>query len=564
MNRSILQRARKAIFHPLVFAAFPILSLFMQNMGKGYLREALLITAGALVFCLVLWVLVNLLVKDAARSAILVSVFFLLFLSFGHALSAATAILDRVGLLERWWVLIYGSAADIGWLILWGLLLAAVAFYVVKRLKNVSMATDLLNVVSLALVLMLGVNFFAADGFQIYVKPHLDDLAHSAAEANADPDTEFLARVVQRVYFPIVRRDPTDETAVPTYGHVWLELSPPQVSAPSERPDIYYIVLDMYARSDVLRDLYDYDNSDFLAFLEEKGFYVARESTANYPYTTHSLASSLNYMYVDDVVEQVGQISGHSLSAAMIGNSRLFDYLSDQGYTTITFATGYWFTELKDSDIYLAPAEVHWNPSEFQVGLIELTPLSKIAAVHATKDQVARRRVLFALDHLADATEIDAPTLVFAHINAPHDPWVFGADGRPVASKDGYTYDEYVEAYREQAAFVSWRAQQAIEEILSRSATPPIIILQSDHGACYGPYEEHLAQRMSILNAIYFPDQGYEDLYQTISPVNTYRVVLNRFLGTDYELLEDRNYYSSLEYPYDFVDVTEDVSSAGH
>ena len=526
-------------------------------MGKGYLREALLITAGALVLCVLLWLLVNLLVKDRNRSAIIVSAFFLLFLSFGHALSAANAVLERTGLIDKAWFLVRGNAADLAWVILWVVLFATITFYVARRLKNVRMATDLLNIMALACLVLLGVNFLAADGFRAHVRPHFDALTQNLLELGAESDTEMDTGAVHRVFFPIVSHDPAN------FEHVWLEMSYPEASAPGASPDIYYIVLDMYARSNVLRSRFSYDNSEFLSFLEGEGFYVAHESTSNYPYTTHSLASSLNYMYINDIAEQMEQIQGHGLSASMIANSRLSDYLKSQGYRTVAFSTGYWFTELSDSDFYWEPTQAWWYPSEFQTGLIELTPFSRISGVRGTQDDVDRQRVLYTLDHIADATGIDSPTLVFAHINAPHDPFVFGSDGRPVASQPGYTYDEYVEAYREQVAFVTVRAQQMIEEILSKSPEPPVIVLQSDHGATYGPYGENLAERMSILNAYYFPDQGYEDLYQTISPVNTFRVVLNRFLGTDYDLLDDRNYYSRPETPYDFVDVTEEVSP-GH
>jgi hypothetical protein len=227
----------------------------------------------------------------------------------------------------------------------------------------------------------------------------------------------------------------------------------------------------------------------------------------------------------------------------------------------VAFETGYWFTELKDSDIYLEPAQLRWKPSEFQAGLIQLTPLSRIAGVHATKDYVARKRVLFTMDHLADAAEIDGPTLVFAHINAPHSPWVFGSEGQPVASRTGYTYEEYVEAYRGQVMFITQKAQEAIEEILSSSPEPPIIILQGDHGTCYVSCDDDPSERVSILNAYYFPDQDYEDLYQTITPVNTFRVVLDKFFGANYDLLTDRTYYYYRPAtPYDFVDVTDQVT----
>ena len=40
------------------------------------------------------------------------------------------------------------------------------------------------------------------------------------------------------------------------------------------KPDVYYIILDMYGRDDVLKDRFSYDNSEFLKELEELGFVV--------------------------------------------------------------------------------------------------------------------------------------------------------------------------------------------------------------------------------------------------------------------------------------------------
>ncbi len=65
----------------------------------------------------------------------------------------------------------------------------------------------------------------------------------------------------------------------------------------ANRPDIYYIILDGYGRSDVLQRYYDFDNAEFLEGLRHRGFYVADKSSTNYPYTAHSLSSSLNMRY---------------------------------------------------------------------------------------------------------------------------------------------------------------------------------------------------------------------------------------------------------------------------
>ena len=43
-------------------------------------------------------------------------------------------------------------------------------------------------------------------------------------------------------------------------------------------------------------------------------------------------------------------------------------------------------------------------------------------------------------------------------------------------------------------------------------------------------------------------DEAKKDLYPTITPINSFRVVFNSYFGTNYPLLEDQSYYAfSLE-----------------
>jgi len=64
-----------------------------------------------------------------------------------------------------------------------------------------------------------------------------------------------------------------------------------------------------------------------------------------------------------------------------------------------------------------------------------------------------------------------------------------------------------------------------------------------------------LLNDFSILNAYYFPDQDYSDLYDSISPVNSFRVVLNRYLGAAYPILEDLTFGGTHE-PFTLNDET--------
>jgi hypothetical protein len=64
----------------------------------------------------------------------------------------------------------------------------------------------------------------------------------------------------------------------------------------------------------------------------------------------------------------------------------------------------------------------------------------------------------------------------------------------------------------------------------------------------------------SILNAYYLPGCDYSQLYDSISPVNTFRVILNHYFGTEFELLKDESFFSTKSQPYNFVNVTSELN----
>jgi hypothetical protein len=65
---------------------------------------------------------------------------------------------------------------------------------------------------------------------------------------------------------------------------------------------------------------------------------------------------------------------------------------------------------------------------------------------------------------------------------------------------------------------------------------------------------------MPILNAYYFPEQKYNQLYPGISPVNTFRVIFSEIFGQDLPLLPDSSFYSTWDRHYKLVNVTDQVN----
>ena len=95
-----------------------------------------------------------------------------------------------------------------------------------------------------------------------------------------------------------------------------------------DRPfDIYYIVLDGYARGDILKEIYAYDNQPFLTQLEELGFYVADSSYANYNQTRLSIPSALNMAYMQDLGINTATPFNLPDHLELIRKAALFDFL---------------------------------------------------------------------------------------------------------------------------------------------------------------------------------------------------------------------------------------------
>jgi hypothetical protein len=346
----------------------------------------------------------------------------------------------------------------------------------------------------------------------------------------------------------------------------------------TSRPDIYYFILDGYGRADVLEEFYGLDNTSFIQYLESKGFFVAGASHTNYIQTIFSLSSALNFTYIGP--EPPGA-SGREYFTEKIADNHLVDLLETCGYQTVTFDTGFSFTDNVEADVHLSKS----GPlTGFESLLLAGTPLESLAAKlnQQPPDQSYeghRSRVLFVFDQLRRLPRQPSPKFVFAHILSPHPPFVFDAQGKPVepgrsySIGDGNDYagglEEYRAGYAGQVQFVNEQLEKTVDAILARSSGPPVIIIQGDHGPGShldwgSPDRTCLLERTSILNAYYLPGAGEEELYASISPVNSFRTVLNEYFGTDLDRLPDKTFFTSQRLPRQVIDVTGERATTDH
>jgi len=328
-----------------------------------------------------------------------------------------------------------------------------------------------------------------------------------------------------------------------------------------EKPDIYYIIMDRYASAEVYESL-GYDNRGFINYLEDKGFYVVPNGHSNYCKTSLSLASSLNMDYID--------------TQALTNTLAIWRFMEDNAVKGFLQTGDYTFINVgsfaMNQTNYNRYADINYRykgnvfTSDFFQELYKSTIASFAKAPVRYARECYRDTILYQFETLETIPLMGEPTFTFAHILCPHGPWVFNPDGSYPAENE-VNERSRIENNFNQVLYANERLEQLINKILNESVTPPIIIIQGDEGVYtdeynQGPISENegYRQRLGILNAYYLPHEGGNALYESITPVNTFRVVFNEYFGANLELLPDKSHFITfLRYPLVSIDVTDEL-----
>lgn len=507
--------------HPFLIAIFPILFIYTQNAYETDLSEIILPSILALVVVSVLLFLLRSFGIEKTKTSLIVTMLIFSFFIYGHLVHLFVKSLS----IDSSWI----DPKNITFFLL--ALFLFVTGVLISRMKKPSVK------------LVAWLNYFTA--LLIFIQIIQGGYVLATRELNDEPDDH---------------REVTEE----------LKKIDTQTN-PNDR-DIFYIILDGYARSDNMKNYYSYDNSSFIDFLKEKGFYVADSSYANYCQTLLSLGSSMNLDYLDKVGDFYHLDHDRMPLAEKLWHNRLFAFLRNRGYEITAFATGLNYTEFKDAEQYLSPK---LSLSQYDNILLDYTPLPYLFDFKKDQYDQHRERIDFVFDKLSEIKKTDQPKFIFAHVIAPHPPFVFDSTGsaleadRPFTISDGNGYfqhggtvDEYVTHYRDQAIYLSKKIQKIVKDILDNYPDlKPIIIVQGDHGPGSRTYwnlvkKTDMHERYGILNAYYLPDFPDSILYKQISPVNSFRMICDYYFDQSYPLLPDSSYFSTFSYPFHFYNVT--------
>ena len=340
-------------------------------------------------------------------------------------------------------------------------------------------------------------------------------------------------------------------------------LSPP-VTVPDNPPDIYFIILDGYADNEILEKYYNYDNSDITEYLKELGFIVPSKTHSNYAKTSTSVPSTLNLDYIQNITNGIEDSIFWWLMDPFVQESQAHLFLKEAGYQSLAIATDWDITNNTKAYIYLSPYQYHLTQFEgvylAKTQLRVFSPLiSRVAFVPSFESH--GKLLEYNFETLANIPEIPGPKFVFAHIVAPHPPFIIDDEGNHTEPSYGFTFNDaenffglgntgkdYKTGYINKLEFANAELKKTIEAILSKSEVPPIILIQADHGpglrTDFSSSENTcLEERFSIFSAYYLPNLDHNPIPDEFTPVNLFRIVFNEYFSTEFPLLENSSYY---------------------
>jgi hypothetical protein len=521
-----LSKAATLRLHPFLFAAASVFVLWASNLGQLSSSDVTGALAGSLGAALVLFLAFGAAFRSlGAKAAILASIIIVASLFYQPLVSAS-----RFG-------------GDVSSAAALPIVLAIVGFLIVL-------------VARLRIDLTLGNAVLNGIAFVVFATPAWQVALH---EWNAGSRSVFTADTIDEAQADVAARS-----------------LPADPSTPRITPDIYYFIFDRYASQPALAEHYGFDNSDLIDFLKAKGFYVASDSHSNYLKTAHSLASTFDMGYLDFLAQDERSKPGEWRPIlAMLKDHRVARFLKSAGYKFVQI--GAWWGPTQHNPY--ADENYSFGYGEFDYIYLRRTIIPPILNAVAPTSTYARRqdwdagqcqRVPRQIDKVKEIAQRGEATFVFTHILLPHTPYVFDPQGGCLSQAENRVRGPR-QGYVEQVQYANSLVKDVVSTLLAKDGLKPVIIIQADEGPFPERYEwsnrswhdatsDELKLKTSILNAYYFSDGDYRDLYQQITPVNTFRILFGKYFHTEFERLPDRIYAFSDNFTiYDFFDITDIV-----
>ena len=521
--------------HPILIAIFPILIIYSQNIGRVEIEELFLPVIIIVGLTIGLYYFLKSILKNENKSAIIVTLILITLFSYGHIYYLLNDVMiDEFDIgKNRYLIPAFGLALGIS------------IFFIIRARRVFDNATSILNVISIVFIIV-AISNVALVGAEII-----------SCDKCSNQEFFYETRDFSDYFEP----------------HKFL------ISENEKLPDVYYLILDEYARNDALLEYHEFDNTEFTEFLQDKGFHVAKNSFANYPMSVQSIPATMNLQYINFLADEIGsEVRNYKplneKDYGLYANNQVIKNFKEMGYKIVTFNTfALHLHENSLADLTVCHRNIHFLDNRLVDTLARTTMFGYF--VERWSEGEMRQVTVCALDEFSGVSEqFDEPVFAWVHVMMPHPPWIFGPNGehvtpgKPLLITDNPEFRdsgwEPKRQYIQQVQFANKKIVQVVENILEKNSNT-IIIIHGDHGTAWDvnwfePTKEDVYQRLRNFDAIYFPDKEKRDLLlDNRTLVNTFRTIFNAYYDSNYELLENKMYWGWNAKPYYFEEVTNDL-----
>jgi hypothetical protein len=502
-GRDGLLRRLAPVCAPILFAAYPLLSLYADNQTEvelGVLWWPLALCVGAAVLLYGVFLLIF---KRGAKAGALASLVVAGFSFYG----IYSEKLSGSGLGDRWFLALWAAFFVLG------------AYALVRTRRDLASLT--LGLTVGAVVLVVG------------------PVARIAIYESNQPSLAV-----------------SDSDLWPT------DLPNPVPPSGARLPDIYFLIPDDYARQDVLKRYFRYDNARFIGQLRKRGFVISPQSRSPYSDSEMNIAAAVNMDYLSRLTSLLGTDSQDVRPVRRL--------IHDNRASRLLESLGYRYVHLDSDEVTFPAGNPHISPvatpDTFMTLWMQQSVLSEVGGSigfnEAATNERFRKTIRSAFSGLAAVPSEPGPKFVLFHTLMPHDPYIFGPHGESITfpdhSDEGHTTKLGMKYYVKQAQFTETKLLAATDAILARSKQPPIILIQADEGFEASEDDWGLAtvrdMRVKGIAALYLPGEGKARPPEKLNTVNTLRFIFNRYFGTRYPLLRNAS-YPELDLPYQFKEM---------
>ncbi len=353
-------------------------------------------------------------------------------------------------------------------------------------------------------------------------------------------------------------------------------------SSGNRSPNIVVLLLDGYARQDVLLEMYEFDNEPFVAALRERGFFVADSSRSNYNQTLLSMLSmfSMKHLQRSEVVDLVEDDVRIALNR-QFSEAHMWRIVKSKGYN-VALLTPYFFLDTKDNMVsesefraasYSGIRTLYFYGTTWRI----IEKIIRICGMDDNKSLPKKQQdfVQQMLKKTIEVTRSASPVFMLTHVPHPHPPFVYG-DGEnlpwgPFAWSDGNHFTDgnnidskaYRRFYKSQLEAMNPIILNTIDELLS--IEPPItLFVLSDHGpGSETDWEDcarsNMKERFSTLFAARMSDPGWLPYTNNVTLVNVFQPVLRRYYGYVIQNADNKSFYSTYNEPLTLTDVSDEI-----